>query len=73
MQAKLILIHNVWLESSDEDPRLKYFADLRADDLKPEARKEPPLEQFVEGYWCGNCGKGFVSEEILRENRWRYS
>jgi len=29
---------------------------------------KPPLEQFIEGYYCDPCGLGFVSDEIRRAN-----
>jgi hypothetical protein len=35
-------------------------------------RKETPLEQFVDGYFCEKCGKGFVSEKILKVSRGYY-
>jgi len=62
---KLVLIDEGWVPTPGKDPRLKYFADLRVDDLKPEYIKEEPLQQFIEGYFCNKCGKGFVSESIL--------
>jgi len=27
------------------------------------------IEQFMDGFHCGQCDKGFVSEEILKEKR----
>jgi hypothetical protein len=55
-----------------KDPRLAYFADLRADDVKPEYLRETPMEQFVNGHYCEGCGKGFVSEDVLKATRRRY-
>jgi len=49
-----------------------YFADLRVDDVQAENLREAPLEQFIDGFFCDRCKKGFVSEEGLKENRRRY-
>jgi len=67
VRAKLILIDEAWVDAPGKDPRLKYFADLRVDDIREAARKAPPLEQFVDGYWCEACGRAFISEKILKE------
>ena len=72
IRPKLLLIDVAWVPAPGKDPRMKYFADLRADDVEPKHLKERPLEQFVEGYYCNSCGKGFVSEQILSAGRRRY-
>jgi hypothetical protein len=68
VREKLILIDEAWVPASGKDSRIAHFADLRADDLVPEIKKDYPLEQFVEGYYCETCGKGFVSEQVVKEN-----
>jgi hypothetical protein len=72
IRPKLLLIDEAWIPAPGKDSRLKYFADLRADDIRPEYLKAPPLEQFVDGYFCERCGKGFVSEAVLRADRRHY-
>jgi hypothetical protein len=41
------------------------------DDVRAENLREPPLEQFIDGFYCDRCKKGFVSEEGLKANRMR--
>ena len=72
VRPKLVLIDEAWVAAPGKYPRLKYFADLRVDDVRPENIRERPLEQFVDGFYCDRCKKGFVSEEALKENRRRY-
>jgi hypothetical protein len=72
LRSKLILIEEAWIPAPGKDSRLAYFADLRVDDVQAQNLRERPLEQFIDGYYCGRCGKGFVSEEGLREGRRRY-
>jgi hypothetical protein len=67
-----VLIDEAWIPAPGKDPRLAYFADLRVDDVRPENLREPPLEQFVEGFYCDRCDKGFVSEDKLKAARRRY-
>lgn len=38
---------------------------LAVDECKIEALGESPLEQFLDGYFCVNCGIGFVSDGVL--------
>jgi hypothetical protein len=71
-RSKLLLVDEARVESPGKDPRLAYFASLRVDDVRSEFTKEPPLEQFVDGYYCHRCGKGFVAEAILKEGRRKY-
>jgi len=52
-----------------KDSRLKYHADLRVDDVQDKSVRERPLEQFIDGFYCDRCNKGFVSEEVLKEGR----
>jgi hypothetical protein len=72
LRGKLLLVDEAWVPAPGKDPRLAYFADLRVDDVRPEHVKASPLEQFLDGYYCEQCGKGFVSEAVLRETRRRY-
>ena len=72
LRSKLLLIDEAWSPAPGDDPRLAYYADLRVDDVRPEHTKDSPLEQFVEGYFCATCGKGFVAEAVLRDTRRRY-
>lgn len=72
VRPKLLLIGEAWIPAPGKDARLEFFADLGADDIRPEYIKAPPLEQFVDGYFCERCGKGFTSEAVLREDRRRY-
>jgi len=72
VRPKLIAIDEAWVQVPGKDPRMAYFADLRADDILPEHKRAEPLEQFVDGYFCEKCGKGFVSEHILSPSRRRY-
>ncbi len=71
VRRKLVLIDEAWVPGNGEDPRLRYAADLRVDDVKPEHRRDAPLEQFVDGFFCGRCAKGFVSAAQLDETSWR--
>ena len=72
IQPQLLLIDEAWVQRPGVYPRLAYFADLRVDDLKPEAVRSEPMSQFVDGYFCGACGKGFVSDAVLKDARRRY-
>jgi hypothetical protein len=72
VRSKLVLIDEAWVEAPSKDPRLAYWASMRVDDIRPEHTKEAPLEQFVEGYYCNRCGKGFIAEGALNEVRRKY-
>jgi hypothetical protein len=72
LHPKLLLIDEAWVPAPGKDARLKYVADLRVDDVQPQNLREPPLEQFINGYYCDRCKKGFVSEKGLKEDRRRY-
>jgi hypothetical protein len=71
-RPKLVLIDEAWVPALGKDPRLAYFADLRVDDVQAQIVRERPLEQFIDGFYCDRCNKGFVSEEVLKEGRRRY-
>jgi len=71
VRPKLILIDEAW-PAPGKDPRLKCFADLRVDDIQPQNVREHPLEQFVDGFYCDRCKKGFLSDDSLKENHRRY-
>jgi hypothetical protein len=72
VRPKLLLIDEAWVLAPAKDPRLAYFADLRVDDVQPQNVQDRPLEQFIDGFYCDRCNKGFVSEEVLKEGRRRY-
>jgi hypothetical protein len=72
VRPKLVLIDEVWVPARGRDPRLAYFADLRVDDVQAHNLRERPLEQFIHGFYCDRCNRGFVSEEGLKEGRRRY-
>jgi hypothetical protein len=72
VRPKLVLIDEAWVPAPGKDPRLAYFADLRVDDVQAEVLRERPLEQFIDGFYCDRCNKGFVSENGLKDGRRRY-
>jgi hypothetical protein len=72
VRPKLVLIDEAWVPAPNKDPRLACFADLRVDDVQVQNLRERPLEQFVDGFYCDRCNKGFKSEEALKEGRRRY-
>ena len=72
LRPKLLLIDEAWVPAPGKDSRLAYFADLRVDDVQSQNVRDRPLEQFIDGFYCDRCNKGFVSEEVLKEGRRRY-
>jgi hypothetical protein len=72
VRQKLLLIDEAWSDQDGQDPRLAYFSSLRADDVKTELGRSPPLEQFVDGYFCDRCGIGFVPDNLIVENPRHY-
>jgi hypothetical protein len=72
LRPKLLLIDEAWVPAPGKDSRLAYFADLRVDDVQSQNVRGRPLEQFIDGFYCDRCNKGFVSEEVLKEGRRRY-
>jgi hypothetical protein len=72
VRPKLLLIDEAWVHAPGKDPRLKYFADLRVDDVAPEHQNTPPLAQFVDGCYCDKCGHAFVPTAMLNEDLRRY-
>jgi len=72
LRPKLLLIDEAWVPAPGKDSRLAYFADLRVDDVQFQNVRDRPLEQFIDGFYCDRCNKGFVSEEVLKEGRRRY-
>lgn len=38
---------------------------LAVDECKPEALLDAPLQQFVSGFYCDKCGRGFVPDSML--------
>lgn len=69
VRSKLILIDPLWKEAPGKDPRLKYFTDLRLDDVLETHQLDPPLQQFIKGYYCNQCMKGFISTEKLKPSQ----
>ena len=67
VRAKKILIGKVSPKSFFEEERAGYKRkdQLAMDECKPEALGEPPLGQFLDGYFCANCEIGFVSDCVL--------
>ncbi len=63
--SKLIVVDQSFLLTAGRDPREKYFSDLRVSDIHLRYLKESPLEQFIEGLFCNDCQKAFVSNEML--------
>ncbi|MFJ2479891.1 hypothetical protein ACIOWE_06420 [Pseudomonas sp. NPDC087598] len=39
---------------------------LAVDECRPERLKDSPLEQLVDGFYCDQCGHGFVASEWLK-------
>jgi hypothetical protein len=72
IHPKLVLIDETWVDEPGKDPRLRYFADLRVDAVRPEALRPRPLEQFIDGYFCARCDQAFVSDETLEAYRRRH-
>ncbi|MFT3733696.1 MAG: hypothetical protein QM776_01445 [Rhodocyclaceae bacterium] len=72
VRSKLLLIDEAWAYVPGADPRHAYFASLRVDDVKKEFLKESPLEQFIDGYYCDKCGRGFVTDAILNPEHRQY-
>jgi hypothetical protein len=72
VRPKLLLIDEAGVPAPGKDPRLAYLADLQVDDVQAQIVRERPLEQFIDGFYCNRCNKGFVSEEVLNEGRRRY-
>jgi len=72
VRQKLLLIDEAWTPGPGKDERLAYFADLRVDDVDERKLREGPLEQFIDGFYCDSCSRGFVSGDGLKETRRRY-
>jgi hypothetical protein len=72
VHPKLVLIDEAWVPGLGKDPRLAYYADLRVDDVKEGRLRKPPMEQFMDGFFCDRCARAFVSEEGLKKDRRRY-
>ncbi len=65
VREKLLLIDEAWIPTPDIDPRLKYASNMRVNYVDLKNRRAEPLEQFVNGYYCDHCDKGFISETVL--------
>jgi len=67
VRAKKILIGKASPQSLFGEERAGYQRkdQLAVDECKPEALGRPPLEQFLDGYYCTNCEIGFVSDCIV--------
>ncbi|KAA0996280.1 hypothetical protein FQ192_00475 [Pseudomonas sp. ANT_J12] len=40
---------------------------LAVDECDPAELKSAPLEQFVDGFYCGGCEVGFVASGLVRD------
>jgi hypothetical protein len=67
VREKKILIGKASPNALFDDERAGYQRkdQLAMDECKPEALGNPPLEQFLDGYFCAYCGIGFVSDCVL--------
>ena len=43
---------------------------LAVDECKVEELQDPPLEQFIKGYYCEICDIGFVPDDIANGPIW---
>jgi hypothetical protein len=70
VREKLILIDKLDSEHLMHHPNERSACgcqgDLSVDALKPEFVREPPLQQFVAGFYCERCSIGFIPEEIAK-------
>ena len=73
VRSKLVLIDGAWVPGPGKEAVEKYFASMRIDDVHSEVLREYPLEQFLDGFYCDRCNKGFISEIGLCKDRRRYS
>lgn len=68
VRAKALLIGKASpkLLFSDYEERAGYLRrdQLAVDECKQEELQSSPLEQFVNGYYCDQCGIGFVPDDI---------
>ena len=65
VRPKLLLIDPDQRYDPESGEIIRFIADLRVYAVAPSHRREAPLEQFVNGFYCDACGLGFVSEQIL--------
>lgn len=72
VRTKLIMIDGAWIPGPNKDAREEYYSDLRVDAVQPQNLREHPLEQFIDGFYCNRCKKGFVSEEALKPDHKPY-
>ncbi|WP_226469667.1 hypothetical protein [Luteimonas panaciterrae] len=70
LREKLLLIDEAWVPAQGKDSRLRYAADLRVGALKPAVVRQSPLEQFVDGFFCEKCQKGFVPDDAISGDRY---
>lgn len=50
----------------EEKPGYQRVDQLAVDECRPELLKEPPLQQLVDGFYCDQCGAGFVTSSIAQ-------
>jgi hypothetical protein len=72
LRSKLVLIDEAWIPARGKDAREAYRADLRVDDVNAANLRLEPLQQFIDGFYCDRCNKGFVPERVLKPDRRRY-
>lgn len=44
-------------------------AALRLNHVRSEHSPAPPLEQFISGFYCDRCGRGFVGDDQVNPRR----
>ena len=59
--SKLLLIEDILKPDTHRN-------NLRIDHLKKNFVGEAPLEQFIKGYFCQNCGLGFIPNSYLKDH-----
>lgn len=69
VQRKKILIgaaSPAVLFQGEEKAGYKRKDQLAVDECEPVALDQPPLQQFLEGWYCARCGIGFMSDDIKK-------
>lgn len=63
VKSKLLLIG--LQTASEERAGYKRPDQLAIDECRPQAIQQPPLAQFVRGFYCQKCGIGFIPDELV--------
>ena len=67
--SKLLLIGKASpaaLFPGEEKAGYRRHDQVAIDECNPTFLQPPPLEQFVDGYYCAACGVGFVLDDLLK-------